>query len=50
MCYAKKIVGINYEDREMNLGEEFDGKFDCTKFNCRGCNGGFVDGEAPKRN
>ena len=52
MCYAKKIVSFDYRGKEVNLGEKFNGKFDCAKFNCSvsGCNEGFVDGEAPKRN
>ena len=49
MCYVKKLVGID-DDEEVDLGEKFDGQFDCAKFNCNGCNEGFVDGEAPKRN
>ena len=28
----------------------FEGKFECSKFNCTGCNDGLVDGEQPKRN
>ena len=46
LCYAKKLFG---ED-EIDLGEKFDGQFDCAKFDCNGCNEAFVDGEAPKRN
>ena len=46
MCYVKKLVGWNDRD----LGPKFQGQFDCAKFNCAGCNEGFVDGEAPKRN
>ena len=46
MCYVKKLTGSYGED----LGPKFDGQFDCPKFNCDGCNEGFVDGEAPKRN
>ena len=46
MCYAKKIVGLGGRD----LGPKFNGQFDCAKFNCNGCNEGFVNGEAPKRN
>ena len=48
MCYAKKITDMYGED----LGQKFNGQFDCSKFSCNvsGCNEGFVDGEAPKRN
>ena len=35
---------------ETNLGEKFQGQFNCEKFDCDGCNEGFVDGEEPKRN
>ena len=51
MCYVKKLVGISGSDgKEVNLGPKFEGQFDCAKFNCSGCNEGFVDGEEPKRN
>ena len=46
MCYVKKLTTWIGDD----LGEKFDGQFDCAKFDCDGCNEGFVDGEAPKRN
>ena len=46
MCYAKKLTNRYDED----LGEKFNGQFDCARFNCSGCNESFVDGEAPKRN
>ena len=47
MCYTKKLV-----DRYSRVvGPEFEGKFDCDKFNCtqNGCNEGLVDGDQPKR-
>ena len=48
MCYVKKLVGpVGLDD---DLGPKFEGQFDCATFNCGGCNEGFVDGEAPKRN
>ena len=50
MCYVKKLVGINVHGDEVNLGIKFEGQFDCVKFDCNGCNEGFVDGEVPKRN
>ena len=57
MCYAKKIVDWNDVDLVFglsgrDLGPKFNGQYDCAKFNCNvsGCNEGFVDGEAPKRN
>ena len=46
MCYVKKLTKRNGDD----LGEKFNGQFQCARFNCGGCNEGFVDGEAPKRN
>ena len=46
MCYAKKIVGYKGKD----LGPKYNGQFECARFNCNGCNEGFVVGEAPKRN
>ena len=46
MCYVKKLTKGNGDD----LGENFDGQFPCARFNCGGCNAGFIDGEAPKRN
>ena len=53
MCYVKKMVGQQpgrWPGSETNLGEKFQGQFNCEKFNCDGCNEGFVDGEEPKRN
>ena len=46
MCYVTKLVGWNDKD----LGAKFHGQFDCAKFDCSGCNEGFVDGDPPKRN
>ena len=46
MCYAKRI--LNYWGSD--LGPDFDGKLDCARFNCGGCDHGLVDGKPPKRN
>ena len=46
----KKLVGKDQFGNETDLGEKFEGQFACAKFNCAGCNEGFVDDEAPKRN
>ena len=49
MCHVKKLVVYDLEGTELDLGVKFYGHFDCPYFNCRGCNEGFVDGQAPKR-
>ena len=47
MCYTKKLVDKNGDE----IGPEFEGRFDCNKFNCTetGCDEGLVDGDQPKR-
>ena len=50
MCYAEKLVGLDYDGNEENLGSDFDGQFHCARFNCKGCNHRLVDGQMPKRN
>ena len=46
MCYAKKIVFSWGSD----IGPDFDGHFDCARFNCGGCDHELVDGGPRKRN
>ena len=50
MCYAKKLIGFDFIGNEKILGHDFDGQFDCAKYNCNGCDHRLVDGEPPKRN
>ena len=50
MCYVKKLVRLKRVGTEENLGLDFDGQFDCARFNCEGCDHRLVDGEPPKRN
>ena len=54
MCYAKKIVGFELDylkgSIEKDLGPDFDGQFDCARFNCGGCDHELVDGGPTKRN
>ena len=50
MCYAKKVVGFDWRGKEEDLGPDFDGQFDCARYNCNGCDNRLVDGESPKRN
>ena len=46
MCYAHKIVDKLGRD----LSPDFDGQFDCARYNCGGCDHELVHGEPPKRN
>ena len=50
MCYVKKLVGFDYKGDEIKLGPDFDGHFDCARFNCGGCDHELVDGGPTKRN
>ena len=53
MCYTKKLaVNPKFDGKKFVQFDftKFEGQFDCTKFNCNGCNEGFLDGEPPKRN
>ena len=49
MCYAKKLIGFRYGSAK-NLGPDFDGQFNCARFNCGGCDHELVDGGPTKRN
>ena len=55
MCYTKKLAVDEFDGRSWRQKfvqfdfAKFEGQFDCTKFNCNGCNEGFLDGEPPKR-
>ena len=50
MCYAKKLISFDAWRVEKDLGSDFDGQFDCARYNCGGCDHRLVDGEPPKRN
>ena len=50
MCYAKKLVAFWSDGTERNLGPDFDGQFDCARYDCSGCDHRLVDAESPKRN
>ena len=50
MCYVKKLVGFCNDGTEKKLGPDFNGQFDCARYDCSGCDHRLVDGESPKRN
>ena len=50
MCYVEKLVDFWSDGTERDFGPDFDGKFDCARYNCRGCAHRLFVGEEPKRN
>ena len=50
MCYVEKVADFWYDGIERSWGPDFNGKFDCARFNCSGCNHRLIHSEAPKRN